>query len=94
MKLDNTNSNKIRNDNSKVLGNGAPAPGKTPPEWHVLDFLAQMCDLIAEGKNMYVVIGSTQDKTALTFSIKGDLGAKTLFAGSLAELGLQLKPLL
>jgi len=94
MKLNNANTNKIRNDNSAVLGKQAPAPGKFPPEWHILEFLAQMADLIADGKNMYVVIGSTQDKTSLTFSVKGDLGNMAVYAGSLAELGLQLKPIL
>jgi len=52
----------------------------------ILYLIADVLDVIAEGHNTYVIIGSTKAKDAYTISVKGDDEQDTIYADEWDEL--------
>ena len=56
----------------------------------ILLFVADMCDEIAKGTNMYAVIGSVKDRSAYSLTVKGDLGGTAVYASTFREFNLKV----
>ena len=56
--------------------------------------IADMCDEIAQGKDVYMIISSTRNKSAFSLSVKAVDAPEPIYADSFAELSVAAAGLL
>ena len=95
MKKFNTRSaNGIAGGNVKHLNDSLVSDILDSEYLDLLRLIAEIIDMIAVGDNVYLVLGSTKDRSALTLTIKGDAEVQPVYAGSLLGLSRGVKLLL
>lgn len=67
---------------------------KMDSQFGLLLLIADMMDEIAKGRNMYMVIGSTQNGSAFSVTVKGEDAPAPMYGAWLGDLGTQALDLL
>ena len=60
----------------------------------LVQLIAQMCDMIAQGQDIFMIIGATQKKDSLSLTVKFNGEATSVYATNLVGLATQSSTLL
>lgn len=93
MKLNNKQTTSVELGNVAELERWGVSTLNQTPYWSLLLVLAELCEEIADGENSYIIIGSTQRRTAFTASLVSGGSKATAYAPSFVDLGPALADL-
>lgn len=78
---------RIKPTNLAELEDAVKDGGDTKPFDALLTAIAGTLDELANGADVYILIGATRDGNSLVFNLKGTDGPGAVYAKSLKELG-------
>lgn len=84
--LSKANEDRLLSDDRHIIGDTS--------YYELLQLVAQMFDNIADGEDMYMILGATSNKTSFVLTVKHNGTPTSIYAQSLVELGLASKDLL
>lgn len=94
MKLTQSVSARLEAENELKLAQSMAKDKSAARYLPLLQLVAQMCDMIANGENIYMIIGATSKKDSYSLSVKLNNEATTVYASTLEDLSTQAGTLL
>jgi len=91
MKALNSQTTTLVKDNAAVLITYEGSLLKDTPYYGMLTLIAEMFDMIAQGENAYMVIGSTSNKSAFSVTLNAVGGKDARYAASLEQLAMAME---
>ena len=94
MQLKQKTVTRVAGCNEEAFLASASKPGKGKDYVALVQLVAQMCDMIAAGEDVYMIIGATSKKDSFSLTVKQNGDGTTVYATSLPDLSLQASTLL
>lgn len=88
LKLGKAQAAQINPESSSELEGWAKTKLMETPYYHLLRVMAEMLDSAAKGQNIYLILGTTKDKSAISCTIKQDGGGDARYGDTLAGVGV------
>lgn len=87
-------ASELRKNNLQVYQEAIKKKQLTPEMLGLLLLIADVLDHVATGSDMYMIIGTTKDRTAFSFNLKHATGNQPGYGADLEELSLKAYSLL
>jgi len=94
MKLNSKQVSRVSGGNEEAFLATAKEPGKGKGYVPFVQLVAQMCDIIAEGGDIFMIVGATSKKDSYSLTVKNNGEATTVYATSFLDLCKQAETLL
>lgn len=88
LKLGKPQAAQINPENLGELESWCKTPLQDTPYYLLLKVMADMLDSSAKGQNIYSILGTTKDKSAISYTVKQDGGGDARYGDTLGAVSL------